>query len=237
MAEWVTVYDLRRDLTYLDLLEKASAGPGPMGIVPEPAPAGSPRWLAALDQDEMPTGEVHGLIQEVYWASMADYPEFTVVDGDGVKTTWARQGNIRLFVPGIAAAVAWVEVRFKPGAHKETSRLITRIDLEASDERSSGITPGPGGHGYARVGGPGTVLHYVRCSTRKTADSLEERLGDGYEYQTFEQPPDDWWLRIAGGEVSEVGGAAAAVGTSYDGGERVVADQEPEVWGPSGIDR
>lgn len=230
MTEWVVVYDLTWNGENLARLAETSAGPSPLGIRPWPAPAGSPEWLAAVERGVLPRGTTQGTISRVFWGSMVDWPEFTMVDDAGIEITWTRLGDGRRYVAGLAVEIDWVEVEHKPGSSFDRSQKVLQVRLEKSDERSSGIAPGPGDVGFRRMGGPGAVVHYAECDA-PAIGQLERALA-GRDF-TITTPNPVALARVKGGTPEEVRVLVTAAGARYDGYEVVQADGPPVVHGPA----
>jgi hypothetical protein len=229
VTEWLVVYDLTWDEEHLALLAKASAGPSPFGIRPWPAPAGSPEWLAAVERGDLPRGTTRGTVSQVFWGSMADWPEFTMVDETGAESTWTREGDPRRYVAGVAVEVDWVEVEHKAGSTFDRSKTVLQVRLEGSDDRASAVAPGPGGIGYRIAGGPGAVVHYVECELSRAADLEHALAGRNF---SIGKPRPIVHATVRGGTPDDVRAAVTAAGARYDGYEVLQADGPPEVYGP-----
>ena len=121
-----------------------------MGLSPLPALIGSPEWWHATEDGTLPREHVSGTISQVYWGSMADYPECKVVSADGSKSTWHREGDHSRYVEGLHVDIAFVRHPWKsPDQHGlgKTSRITLTVDIEISDLRSDPRAPGLGNVG------------------------------------------------------------------------------------------
>jgi hypothetical protein len=149
--DWMIVYDLSDDASRLRAMQETSlAARTDAGLDPNPL-VGSAEWIAEIHDGRRPIHTVTGMIGRVYWGSMADYAEFTIVASDQSESNWAREGDSRLYVPEIAVELFYVEHAWKKDLRhriSDHSKIKLAIWLERSPHRSSAIAPGPGGAGY-----------------------------------------------------------------------------------------
>jgi hypothetical protein len=145
------IYDLRADKAHVRAMQEATKKRPHAGLAPDPALVGSWRWWRAIDSGRYPSTIVEGRIAKVYWASMGDWPMFTVVSSDGPTSDWTREGDFTRYVEGLGVRLQYVLQRFKDsipaaalGGNHET-KVITRIWIEPSDRRSSLEVSGPFG--------------------------------------------------------------------------------------------
>jgi hypothetical protein len=182
-VEWTLVYDLAVDVEHVRQVQDASLHRPGFGFPPEPFLFGSPEWWQQIESGAIPTKWVEGLITDVYWASMADWPEFRMRSEDGTETTWTRMGDARRYVEGLHAKISYVELEWKKDAAEDvlltlgpTAKVELKMWVEESPLRSPAVAPGPGGVGYELEGGPGTVLHYLRLPDQERAGELAKTL-------------------------------------------------------------
>jgi hypothetical protein len=240
-AELVRVYDLRDQHELLSQMQETSLAPGDGGLAPVPL-VGSDDWWRAVEAGALAHRLIEGRITRVYWAGMADWPEFELQDAGGHRTTWTREGDVRRYVEGLAARVALVDHPWKTpdqtlGTH---SRVTVALWVERSELRSAGVAPGPGGAGYRLARGRhGPALHHLLMPSRAQADGVAGHLereardvrvcgagtASSWIVQVWSSSPD-----AARAETSDLAALAHRFGGSYDGGEVV----EGEVWGAGG---
>jgi hypothetical protein len=102
---------------------------------------------------------------------MGDWPEFEL--SGATATTWTREGDGRRYVEGLLARLNFVEHPWKtPGKPLlgDLSKIVLNIEIEESLLRSSGIAPGPGGHGYEMARRHGDAVHYLLFQSSESAD-------------------------------------------------------------------
>src|SRR5271170_4743506 len=93
--DWIVVYDLFADSSRLRATQETSlASRTDAGLDPNPL-VGSPGWITEIQDGRRPIHSVRGVVRRVYWASMADYAEFTIVSSDNEESSWAREGDSR----------------------------------------------------------------------------------------------------------------------------------------------
>lgn len=148
--DWVTIYDFADDEGRIRAMQAATTGPTDYGVSPEPALVGTPEWWKAIDQGRLPRRVTEGTMSRVYWGSMGDWPEFEMTSADGLRSTWTREGDIARFVEGLRVRVThtlhpW-KVPKEPILGAE-SKIVLRIEVEASERRSDPRAPGLGGVG------------------------------------------------------------------------------------------
>jgi len=119
-----------------------------VGLKPDPHLVGSDEWWAGVASGETPRTVVNGTITRVFWASMGDWPMFTIASDGGDIADWTREGDHTLYVEGLAVQLTYVVQLFKDSVQlarlgDRTTRLVITIDLEHSDERSPATAPGP----------------------------------------------------------------------------------------------
>lgn len=141
------IYDLRRDTVRVRQLQAASQGRPDVGLLPDPHLVGSWRWWRGIAKGSLPTVEVEGTVDRVFWGSMGDWPMFAIRSAAGELTEWTREGDVALYVPDQRVRLQYVVQRYKPGVawmnDDNTSRLVIRIWLEPTDRRSDSVGPGP----------------------------------------------------------------------------------------------
>jgi hypothetical protein len=108
----VAVYELRRDLRLIEMVQKATLHRDDAGLVPEHGLFGSDEWWAAIADGSLPTHTVRGRISSVFMSGHNDFPEFEVDDGSA-RTTWKREGDDSFYQVGRAVQIDYVLTRFK----------------------------------------------------------------------------------------------------------------------------
>jgi hypothetical protein len=237
--DWMIVYDLSADASRLRAMQETSlAARTDAGLDPNPL-VGSSEWTAEIHNGRPPIHTVTGMIGRVYWGSMADYAEFTIVTSDQEESNWAREGDSRLYVPGIAVELFYVEHAWKKDLRHRLSdhcKIKLAIWLERSPHRSSAIAPGPGGAGYELARREGEVVHYlVFPDSRRAQQAATDLEAIGARARAATGPATGrCYVRCwsanddVGHDVGRLSEFAASRGGEYDGGERV----EGPVWGP-----
>ena len=226
----------QRDL--IDQMQETSLAREDLGLAPEPLVA-SAAWWDALERGELRGGCVDGAITNVWWGSMADWPEVEIRDANGHLSTWTREGDPRRYAKGLGARVTFVEHPWKHEAHGlgPHARLVLEIWVEESTARSSGLAPGPGGAGYELSRRHGEATHYVAIAERDRGEDLLaefERVGRAGRVWGGGTPA-QWIVQVwapraaeAQAEAAKIDAVARRFGGRYDGGE-IVGGQ---VWGP-----
>jgi hypothetical protein len=175
----IRVYDFRDQHEKIAAMQRTSLT-GDDGLEPQPLVA-SDDWWKQIAAGAMPAVRLDGTITRVYWASMADWPEFEIRDAGGEISSWTRWGDVRRFVEGLSVSVEYVEHPWKPssvglGTH---SRIVLAQSVEQSLVRAAAIAPGPGGVGYEFAREHGEATHYLCAPTRdvgaKMLSSLESQ--------------------------------------------------------------
>jgi len=146
---WVAVYDLREDRERVEQIQQASLNQPGYGRDPKPALFGTDEWWQAVADGQIPSRVEEGVVANVRWGSMGDWPEWTSMT-TMVERTWTRQGDHTRYVDGLRARIQVVTVHWKPDSplvlqsaqDPEHGMLIT-VELEASDLRSKRLGPGP----------------------------------------------------------------------------------------------
>jgi hypothetical protein len=242
---WVVVYELERDEERLRHMQEASLERPDVGLLPNPL-VGGREWWDQIESGRRPTHRIEGTIEDVYWASMGDWPGFRIRAADGSESTWTREGEPRRYVEGLGVRLAYVEHPWKPEVAEtaglgETSKIVLTIEIEDSHLRSSGIGPGPGGVGYELARKEGDVVHYLALPTKDEAREVERAIeGSGVTAMAARQPSAGSWLvhvwhRDTGAAERHfvtLRELAIGHGGAYDGGEVIAIGGE--VWGPAG---
>jgi hypothetical protein len=243
---WLYVCELRRDRRQIEQVQRASRETDEYGFPTRPALFGSPEWWRLVENGQLPTHVLDGHIIDVYWGSMGDWPEFRLLGADGTEYSLTREGDPRRYVPGIRAQVRRVELERKPSAFKgldKTTNVVLSVLLQDVGERSPGITPGPGGHGYLLAGGAGTRIHYFWLPTQpKAEDIAATRRVTNVRTRTWEDFMGGAWLaasvpsEVADDALVAVHEEVARRGGRYDGHDVVPAPGEDAAAnGPSRI--
>ena len=147
---WVTVYDLRENRRYVESVQYATLNRPGFGLEPDPALFGSDEWWQAVADGRIPSKVEVGLVADVRWGSMGDWPEWRFLSDDGRETTWTREGDHARYVTGLRARVGIATVRWKADSNPVRQQglspehdILTKVELEASDRRSERLGPGP----------------------------------------------------------------------------------------------
>ena len=242
---WVVVYELERDEERVRRMQEASLERPDVGLSPSPLVGGS-EWWDQIQRGERPMRRIEGMIEQVCWASMGDWPEFRIRAADASGSTWTREGEPRRYVEGLGVRLAYVEHPWKPEVAEtaglgETSKIVLSIEIEDSPLRSSGIGPGPGGVGYELARRDGDVVHYLALPTQDEAHEVERAIeGSGVTAMAArQQSVGSWfvhaWHRDSGAaerHFVRLRELAARHGGAYDGGEVIAVGGQ--VWGPAG---
>ncbi len=240
----VFLYDFAvEDELIAQMQEVSLDSSSPYGLSPNPL-VGSKDWWDEIETGRRPLHWIDGVIDSVWWGSMADYPEFSIRVGDGTVTTWTREGDGRRYVEGIRARLSYVQHSWKDPEQSglgDTTHVVLQIWLEDTPRRSSGIAPGPGGVGYQLAREHGNLVHYLGFSSR---DEAERAIRSFSSDETSRSRPysagpgGPWFVQVWDADTSgvdarcrELAAVAEALGGQYDGGEIV----EGRVWGPRGV--
>lgn len=156
---WVTVYDLRDDRQRVEQIQEATLNRPGYGLDPTPALFGTDEWWQAIADGQIPSRVEEGVVANVRWGSMGDWPEWTFRGDDGRERTWTREGDHTRYVDGLRARIRVVTVHWKAdsplvlqnGEDPEHDMLIA-VELEASDLRSEPLGPGPFPGAYDDLG-------------------------------------------------------------------------------------
>jgi hypothetical protein len=239
---WLVVYDFANDDEGIALMQETSLSDGDMGLANDPL-VGSDIWWQMIRAQQLESVTVQGTIDDVYWGSMGDWPEFSM-SAQGARSTWTREGDLRRYVESLAVELTYVEHPRKtgPDAAKalgmtEAATVVLRILIQNSPLRSSGIAPGPGGVGYQLARRHGDVVHYLKFPSDEAARRAELILAErGVTTRSSGNRPTGGWLvqawhrdeRSAAQHRADLDALAEGEGGTYDGGEIVGG----AVWGP-----
>lgn len=243
---FVLLYDLAVENELIAHVQKASLdSSSTLGLSPEPL-VGSEEWWDEIASDRRPIRWIEGVIDSVWWGSMADYPEFSIRGDDGNVTTWSREGSSRRYVEGLRVRLGYVEHRWKDARESERlgfepeSKLVLQVWIEDVPLRSSGIAPGPGGAGYRLAREHGNAVHYLEFASQDDAARAIATLeSDGAaKSRPYRGAPRGAWLvqvwdadsAVVDDRRRQLAAVAERLGGRYDGGEVV----EGDVWGPGG---
>lgn len=147
---WVTVYDLRENWRYVASVQDATLNRPGYGLDPNPAILGSEEWWQAVADGRIPSRVEVGVVTDVQWGSMGDWPEWCLLSDDGREMTWTREGDHTRYVIGLRARIRVATVRWKADSPlvRQLGRdlehdILLKVELEASDCRSERLGPGP----------------------------------------------------------------------------------------------
>jgi len=77
----IQIYDLRRDVEYIQLVQKATVETKDFGLIPEHGLFGSAEWWEAVKRGRIPVRTITGKVSRVYLSGHNDYEEFEIDDG------------------------------------------------------------------------------------------------------------------------------------------------------------
>ena len=147
---WVTIYDLRNNLKFIESVQDATLNRPGLGLDPVPAIFATAPWWDAIEDGRIPSASSDGVVAEVRWGSMGDWPEWVFRSDAGTEATWTREGDHTRYVVGLRARIVTATVRWKSdsmsvaqlGRDPEHDMLI-KVELEDSELRSARLGPGP----------------------------------------------------------------------------------------------
>ncbi len=230
---WVRVYYFALDQPKIGALQAASLHRDrDIGLHPRPLVAGD-GWWREIATGRRPTHVVEGTIAEVCWASMADFPKFTIDSPSEPRKARHRDGDLRRYAEGLAVQVSYVEHDWKHGllgrrldrfGLGSSTRIVLQVLIENSTRRSSAIAPGPVGAGFEPVRQEGDVTHFLRFASQEDASRAAGQIDSP---RIFHDPfLAQWnvqtWCRdpsLAGAQRDHLAGLARRCGGAYDGGE------------------
>jgi hypothetical protein len=239
----VTAYDLRLDEDSVRAMQRVSRDPEyAHGLAPEPL-IGSEAWWRAAELGALETADVRGTIARAFWSGMADFAEIEVrPDDGGAAFTLAPDGDVRLYVPGIAIRIRSVRHPWKRAtlALGDASWVTSLVELAANDRRSEWVAPGPAGMGYELRREEGqSLLHFFVADDEAAAGGAVAALEAQLPEVSARPIPGTTRHHVSGGEaageltaagVDALRDAVAATGARYDGSELVGV----RTWGPAG---
>jgi len=127
------VYDLKKDIDKIRLIQQASIDKhSQSGLKIENGLLyGSIDWFEAINNGEIETIIVKGLISKIYMSGHNDFPEFEVESEQG-KFIWTRLGQDNLYKIGKRIEITYVEQKFKRpiGILGLTSKCVLDIKIE-----------------------------------------------------------------------------------------------------------
>jgi hypothetical protein len=144
----LTVYELRRDHQRIRWLQEAAMTMRDVGLEPTHGLFGSSEWWRNIESGRLPVFKSSGVITEIYNVGDGDFPEFTMVDGDGIESSWKREANCpeddELFVVGRRVQLNYVLQRARMDLadlgidQTEKCVLTLRVDVPRSRTYRSG---------------------------------------------------------------------------------------------------
>ncbi len=123
----ITIYNLKMDKRWIDLVQNASLHRDDCGLTTEPALFGTPEWWSFVGTEKLPVHTVEGVITRVYMSGHNDFPEFEVDDGTEMMR-WERRGEDSAFTVGRRVRIRYVEMAFKRpirGLGKRSKDVLT----------------------------------------------------------------------------------------------------------------
>jgi hypothetical protein len=148
-VEWLNVYDIRADEARVLAIQEATLTRPDFGLQPEPALFGTDEWWDAVADGRVETHTAEGVVADVAWAGMGDWPGWTFRDAEGNESQWTREGDHTRYVVGLAARITYAVVSWKPNSNfvgagqSPWHNMLIRVDLEISDRISARLAPGP----------------------------------------------------------------------------------------------
>ena len=144
----LNVYDLRKDHQRIRWVQEATLTTRHVGLEPTHGLFGSRDWWRNIELGLLPVFAASGVITEVYHVGEGDFPEFTMIDSDGIETSWKREVNCAedddLYVIGRRVELTYVLQRARMDLadlgldQTEKCILTLRIDLPRSRTYRSG---------------------------------------------------------------------------------------------------
>jgi hypothetical protein len=111
---------------------------------------GSDEWWQAVADGRVPSKVGEGVVADVRWGSMGDWPEWLSRSDDGRETTWTGIGDHTRYVAGLRARIRVATVPWKADsqmvsklARDPEHEILLKVELEAGDRRSERLGPGP----------------------------------------------------------------------------------------------
>jgi hypothetical protein len=147
--DWINVYDLHKDVDVVRAIQEATLTRPGYGLLPEPALFGSEEWWAAVEDGRVATQTLDGVVADVRWESMGDWPGWTFRASDGTESRWTREGDHTRYIVGLRARIRFAVVSWKPDCElvrmgeSPLHDMLIRVDLEDSPDRSASEGPGP----------------------------------------------------------------------------------------------
>jgi hypothetical protein len=142
-----TIYTFEADVDHWSAMQKLSLDDSrnDLGLSPTPYLVGSKSFWRALRTGALAVHTYSGVVASVYWASMGDYPEFSVKVNDGTDRRFAREGDIGAYYPNLQVCVETVKMPWKPSVQMDLphSEIVLRIGIERGCFRSDARAPGP----------------------------------------------------------------------------------------------
>jgi hypothetical protein len=146
----LTVYDLHDDHQRIRWMQEATMTTRDLGLVPTHGLFGSAGWWRNIETGNLPSFRQTGLITNVYDFGEADYPEFAVVDENGIESNWKREVNQSedddLYIVGRRVELDYVHQRARIDLRDlgidqtEKCLLSVRIDVPRTRAYRSGHT-------------------------------------------------------------------------------------------------
>ena len=129
----ITIYNLKMDKRWIELVQNASLHRDDCGLTTEPTLFGTPEWWSFVGTEKLPVHTIEGVITRVFISGHNDFPEFEVDDGTE-KTHWERRGEDSAFTVGRRIRIRYVEMAFKRpvrGLGKRSKDVLT-IEVDES---------------------------------------------------------------------------------------------------------
>ena len=141
MEQYAEIYNLKEDLTIIDLIQEASLdNSSRSGLkIKNGLLFGTREWFNAIESGIIKKNVVTGLISKVYMTGHNDYPQFDIINENG-KSEWSRYGQDDEYIVGRKIKLYYVEQELKWGVFNQMiSKCIVQIQV------SLDVSPDQGG--------------------------------------------------------------------------------------------
>ena len=131
MEQYAEIYNLKEDLTIIDLIQEASLdNSSRSGLkIKNGLLFGTREWFNAIESGVIKKNVVTGLISKVYMTGHDDYPQFDIISESG-KSGWTRYGQDSQYIVGRKIELYYVEQEFKWGfLNQMVSKCIVQIKV------------------------------------------------------------------------------------------------------------
>jgi hypothetical protein len=159
----LTVYDLHKDHQRISWLQEATTTTRHVGLEPTHGLFGSRDWWRNIELGRLPVFKASGVITEVYHVGEGDFPEFAMIDDEGIETSWKREANYTedddFYVIGRRVELTYVLQRARMDLAdlglEQTEKCILTLQIDVPRSRTYRSANGA----YSRAVRPGRSLH------------------------------------------------------------------------------